>query len=249
MKPRPFFRGVSRMLCLVALAATTPLAWSAGAGVPAEKKQKEMEEAVLRAANSPKADLTKLQCGNLVYAGVKSSICFADKFLGDVGRETNLRIGQAFVPVRLDADNVFDFPFCVWSGEQDFVLTKKERDNLRKYLLQGGFILSSPGCSDPAWDVALRRELQLIFPEQHLAKLPMSHPVFSMVHKIAHLTDKHGGAAYVEGLEIGGRLAMVYSKDGLNDVSNAKGCCCCGGNMIVEAVLVNVNALTYALLY
>ena len=48
---------------------------------------------------------------------------------------------------------------------------------------------------------------------------------------------------------VNGRLVMVYSKDGLNDVSNAKGCCCCGGNMIVEAVLVNVNVFTYALLY
>lgn len=249
MIPRCFLLAACRLLLLFALATTAPRAFSVGAGVPAEKKQKEMEEAVLRAANSPKADLTKLQCGNLVYAGNKSSICFADKFLGDVGKETSLHIGQTFVPVRLDADNVFDFPFCVWSGEQDFVLTKKERENLRKYLVQGGFILSSPGCSDPAWDVALRRELQLIFPEQHLAKLPMSHPVFATVHKISRLTDKHGGVAYVEGLEIGGRLAMVYSKDGLNDVSNAKGCCCCGGNMIVEAVLVNVNAFTYALLY
>jgi hypothetical protein len=53
----------------------------------------------------------------------------------------------------------------------------------------------------------------------------------------------------VEGLEINGRLAFVYSKDGLNDVANAKGCCCCGGNMIMEAVAVNVNVFTYALLY
>lgn len=55
--------------------------------------------------------------------------------------------------------------------------------------------------------------------------------------------------AFVEGLEINGRLVMVYSKDGLNDVSNAKGCCCCGGNMIVESVAVNVNVFTYSLLY
>ena len=49
--------------------------------------------------------------------------------------------------------------------------------------------------------------------------------------------------------QINGRLAVVYSKDGLNDVGNAKGCCCCGGNMITESVLVNVNAFAYALLY
>jgi hypothetical protein len=32
-------------------------------------------------------------------------------------------------------------------------------------------------------------------------------------------------------------------------VGNAKGCCCCGGNEIRNSALVNVNILTYALLY
>ncbi len=247
----PTFPKLLPVLALaVGVLSLSPLSlWGVGAGVSAEQKQKEMEAAVVKAADAPSADLTKLQCGNLVYAGGKSSICFADKFLGDVAEHTNLHVGRTFVPVRLDADQVFDFPFCVWSGEDDFSLTKKERENLRKYLLNGGFILSSPGCSDPRWDTAVRREMKLIFPEYKLVRLPMSHPVFSIVNQITRLTDKHGSPAYVEGMEVNGRLVMVYSKDGLNDVSNAHGCCCCGGNMIAESVLVNVNVFTYALLY
>ena len=243
---QPSNKGVTIALLAFLLAA---LPCFAGAGATPERKQKELEEAVAKAAASPSADLTKLQCGNLVYAGSKSSICFADKFLGDVARTTNLNVGRSFIPVKLEADNVFDFPFCVWSGEGSFTLTKKERENLRRYLLNGGFILSSPGCSDPNWDTALRKEMKLIFPEYKLVKLPMSHPAFSTVNQIVRLTDKHGATALIEGMEINGRLVMAYSKDGLNDVSNAKGCCCCGGNMIVESVLVNVNVFTYALLY
>ncbi len=236
------------VLVLTALAFThTPT--FAGAGASPERKQKELEEALAKAAESPDADLTRLQCGNLVYAGNKSSVCFADKFLSDIAKTTNLNVGKSFVPVKLEADNVFDFPFCVWSGEEDFQLTKKERENLRKYLLNGGFILSSPGCSDPKWDIAVRREMKLVFPEHKLVKLPMSHPVFATVNRITRLTDKKGQQTYIEGMEVNGRLVMVYTKDGLNDVGNAKGCCCCGGNMIVEAVLVNVNVFTYALLY
>ena len=233
---------------IIALLLPT-LAFAVGAGASAERKQQELEAALVASASAVKADLTKLQCGNLVYAGNKSSICFADKFLGDVARTTNLNVGRSFIPVKLDSDRVFDFPFCVWSGEESFTLTKKERENLRRYLLNGGFILSSPGCSDPNWDTALRKELKLIFPEHKLVKLPMSHPAFSTVNQITRLTDKHGATAFIEGMEINGRLVMAYSKDGLNDVSNAKGCCCCGGNMIIESVLVNVNVFTYALLY
>src|SRR5580693_10065805 len=62
------------------------------------------------------SDLTLLQCGNLTYAGNKSSVCFADNFLSDVAAQTNLKVNKKFCPVRLDADLLFDYPFCVMSG-------------------------------------------------------------------------------------------------------------------------------------
>jgi spermidine/putrescine-binding protein len=46
-----------------------------------------------------------------------------------------------------------------------------------------------------------------------------------------------------------GTEAMVYSKEGLNDVAHAEGCCCCGGNEIASPERVNVNVFTYAVLY
>jgi len=220
-----------------------------GSKASPEQKQQELEAALVSAASATKADLTRIQCANLVYAGSKSSVCFADKFLSDVAKQTNLNVGKNFVPVRLDADTLFDFPFCVWSGEENFALTARERENLRKYLLNGGFVLSSPGCSDSRWDAALRKELKLVFPEHQLVKIPMSHPVFSTVNNIPRLNTKSNKTTQVEGLEINGRLVMIYSKEGLNDVGNAKGCCCCGGDMIMESALVNVNVFTYALLY
>jgi len=195
------------------------------------------------------ADMTQIQCGNLIYEGTKSSVCFADRFLAETARETNLHVAREFYPVKLEGDELFDTPFCVFSGDKSFTLTQRERDNLKKYLLNGGFILASPSCSDENWDASFRRELKLCFPELHLAQIPMSHPIFSVVNKIARLSDKYGRTTMIEGLEIDGRLGLVYSKDGLNDVSHAEGCCCCGGNQITECLHVNVNVLTYALLY
>ena len=194
-------------------------------------------------------DMTQIQCGNLIYQGTKSSVCFADRFLGEASRQTNLRVAKNFYAVKLDSDALFDTPFCVFSGDKTFVLTQRERDNLKKYLLNGGFILASPSCSDENWDASFRREIKLCFPDLALARIPMSHPIFSVVNKITRLTDKYGKATLIEGLEIDGRLGLVYSKDGLNDVSHAEGCCCCGGNQITECLRVNVNVLTYALLY
>ena len=195
------------------------------------------------------SDLTLLQCGNLIYAGDKSSVCFADHFLSDVAHQTNLRVNPKFCPVRLDADALFDYPFCVMSGNEEFSLTPKERQQLRKYLTQGGFLLVSPGCSDEKWDRSFRQEIKACFPEYPLKKIPMSHPIFSIVNPISRLVDKYGNPVSLEGLEINGRLVMVYSKEGLNDVANAEGCCCCGGNEIQDPARVNVNVFTYAVLY
>ena len=187
--------------------------------------------------------------GNFIYAGNRSSVCFADKFLTDIVNSTTLPVESAFRAVRLDADAVFDTPFCVFSGEDAFTLAERERASLRRYLLNGGFILASPSCSNEEWDKSLRKELALALPEHRLVTIPMTHPIFSIVNKVGALKCKNGNTALLEGLEINGRLVMIYSKEGLNDVHNAKGGCCCGGNEINDSALMNVNILTYALLY
>ena len=236
MKKRNDFMKISRagavagLLCLAALLSSGgPLA--------------------VEPATPVRSDLTLLQCGNLIYAGDKSSVCFASHFLTDVANQTNLRVNTNFCAVRLDADALFDFPFCVMSGNETFALTQKERQQLRKFLTQGGFLLVSPGCSDEKWDKSFRQEMKVCFPEFPLQKIPMTHPIFSIVNPIPSLVEKHGKPVSLEGLEINGRLVLVYSKEGLNDVEYAKGCCCCGGNEIEKPGAVNVNIFTYAVLY
>ena len=56
----------------------------------------------------------------------------------------------------------------------------------------------------------------------------MDHALFSTVKKIKSLSVK-GRTTYLQGIFVNGRLALVYSPEGLNNASNAKGCCCCGG--------------------
>jgi hypothetical protein len=194
-------------------------------------------------------NLLLLQCGNLIYAGAKSSVCFADRFLTQVADQTTLQVNKKFCPVRLDSDALFDYPFCVMSGDEAFTLTEKDRRNLYQYLTQGGFLLVSPGCSDAKWDKSFRQEIKVCFPNNKLNTIPLTHPIFSIVHNIPRLTDKSGKVVSLEGLEINGRLVMVYSKEGLNDVEHAKGCCCCGGNEVKDPLRVNVNVFAYAVVY
>ena len=195
------------------------------------------------------ADLNKINCGNLVYAANQTSVCFADAFLAKLKSETQMDVMPHYVRVALDSDKLFNFPFCVFSGEGSFQLTQAQRDSFRKYLLGGGFILASPGCSDSGWIKSLHTELQIIFPDYPLQKIPMDNSIFSVVYKIDALHDKQGKAVMIDGIIINGRVSLINSVEGLNDVANAKGCCCCGGNEIKESQAMNVNIITYALLY
>jgi len=190
-----------------------------------------------------------VQVANLIYAGVKSSHCFSDHFLVSAEKESSISTSRRFHAVKLSADELFNFPLIIMTGEGSFQLTDKERENLRKYIERGGFLLASAGCSSHDWDRSFRHEMALVFPQNALRPIGMDHALFNTVHEIRELHAKHGTPKPLDGISLGERLGVVYSQDGLNDTAHTQGCCCCGGNEITNCIQVNVNILAYALLY
>ncbi len=190
-----------------------------------------------------------VQVANLIYAGVKSSHCFADHFLIAAEKESAISTSRRFHAVKLSSDELFNFPLIIMTGEGSFALTDSERENLRKYVERGGFLLASAGCSSPDWDRSFRREMSVVFPNNSLKPIGMEHAIFNTVYEIRELNAKHGTPRPLDGIALGERLGVVYSQDGLNDTAHTQGCCCCGGNEITNCIQVNVNILAYALLY
>lgn len=188
-----------------------------------------------------------VQVANLVYAGTKSSKCFSDHFLVQAEKSSAISTSRRFHAVKLASGELFSFPLVIMTGEGDFVLPDAERENLRKFVNRGGFLLASAGCSSREWDRSFRNEMAKVFADTPLQIIDMEHPVFHMVADIKSLNAKHGKPRPLEGIHVGGRLAILYSQDGLNDTEHTQGCCCCGGNEITNAVDVNVNVLAYAL--
>ena len=135
------------------------------------------------------------------------------------------------------------------TGEGKFALTDGERAKLRQFVDSGGFLLASAGCSSDEWDASFRKEMSIVFSELPMEPLGQDHLVFHTVYDIDKLEAKHGDPKPLEGISLGARLGVLYSQDGLNDTSHTQGCCCCGGNEITNAEMVNVNILFYSLLY
>ena len=191
-----------------------------------------------------------VQVANLVYAGTKSSRCFSDHFLIKTEQESSISTSRRFHAVKLVDDDLFGFPLVIMTGEGDFQLSDRERENIRRYVERGGMLIASAGCSSSEWDRAFRREMMLVFPRNPLFPIAMGHPIFHTVYDITALKTIHGGTPRpLAGVSLGSRLGVIYSPDGLNDSRHMQDCCCCGGDEIDNAVEINVNILAYALLY
>jgi hypothetical protein len=191
-----------------------------------------------------------VQVANLIYAGTKSSKCFSDHFLIQAEKDSTISTSRRFHAVKLSDQELFEFPLVIMTGEGAFELLESERQNLRKFVTNGGLLLSSAGCSSPEWDRSFRAEMAKVFSEYPMSAISLEHPVFHTVYDINELKVTHAGKAHaLEAVSVNGRLGVIYSQDGLNDTAHTQGCCCCGGNEIANCAQINVNILAYALLY
>jgi len=192
-----------------------------------------------------------VQVGNLTYATDKRGVCFADDFLAVAAREMDVRIERKFLTVRLDSDEIFNYPFIVMSGEGAFTLSEDELAHMRDYLDRGGLLLASAGCSNVKWSQSFEKAMETLYPESAFEQLELDHPIFHTVYDIDRIDVKKSrnlAPRALFALMHGDRVSVVYSPLGLNDTANAgEGCCCCGGNEIRNARDINVNILTYAL--
>jgi len=244
----------ARLLLLLLALLLGAVAYSAqdsgeGEGAPADGEESSDAAPVEDPDQVGGEDASTVQVANLIYSRVKSSKCFSDHFLVRADNYSAITTSRRFHAVKLESDDAFQYPFVIMTGEGAFSLTEKERQNLKKYCENGGFLLASAGCSSKQWNASFRAEIKKIWPEVELKKLPMSHPVFHTVYDIKSISTKHGKPHPLEGLTMDGRLVLIYSQDGLNNTANTSGCCCCGGNEIANAEPINVNILAYALIF
>ena len=153
-----------------------------------------------------------IQCANLIYAGTKTSQCFSDQFLSNMQQKTTIPTERRFKSVKLASDELFNFPFVIMTGEAAFFLTTKERENLKHYLENGGFLLASASCSNKDWSRSFRSEMRKIFGEQALEPIAAEHPMFRTVYTVDKLElSKSSGYASIEGAEVNGKMVVVLS--------------------------------------
>ena len=126
-------------------------------------------------------------------------------------KNCNTSISKNPISVAVDSEDLFNFPMVFMTGHGNVLFSDQEIENLRKYLISGGFLHIS---DNYGLDKFIRRELKKVFPNLELKEIPSSHPIFNQTFKFPngipkiHEHDKKSAQAF--GIFSEGRLVVFY---------------------------------------
>ncbi|MGV3773612.1 MAG: DUF4159 domain-containing protein [Verrucomicrobiales bacterium] len=117
---------------------------------------------------------------------------------------TSLLVNPEPKTVELTDPVLFDYPWVFMSGCGNAIFSEEEAKNLRRYLLNGGFMMVDDFWGQTEWD-GFYEAIKQVFPEYEPIDIPRSHPLFHCVYDIPDdrpLQTPHMAAA-VRGRESG----------------------------------------------
>ena len=103
-----------------------------------------------------------------------------ENFLYRLAELTTLKPNPKSIVRRLTDEDLFDFPFIYMCDVGWMVLNGEEKQRLRAYLLQGGFLWVDDFWGDAEWD-NFEEIMVDVLPETRWREVPVNHPIFSMV--------------------------------------------------------------------
>ncbi len=129
---------------------------------------------------------------------------------------SNRNLGTSIHPlpatVEVGSPDIFNYPFVHMTGHGNVVFSAQEAQNLRNYLIAGGFLHAD---DNYGMDKYLRPQLQKIFPELELIELPFSHPIYHQKYVfndgLPKIHEHDGKPPQGFGMIYEGRLVIFYS--------------------------------------
>lgn len=90
--------------------------------------------------------------------------------------EQKMNLNPNVATVEVGSPDIFNYPFVHITGHGNINFSTSEVNNLRTYLLAGGFLHIDDNYG--LKDIAMR-EMRKVFPEVEFVELPFSHPIFA----------------------------------------------------------------------
>ena len=136
--------------------------------------------------------------------------------LPNLVRFCNSNIGTALDEkidnVEVASSSLFQYPFIHMTGHGNVVFSDEEAENLRNYMLSGGFLHID---DNYGMEPYLRKELQKIFPNKKLEELGADHPIFKQEYDfpkgLPKIHEHDGKRPQALGIIDAGRLVLLFT--------------------------------------
>ncbi|MFH1747536.1 MAG: DUF4159 domain-containing protein [Planctomycetota bacterium] len=172
-------------------------------------------------------------------------------------QEVNLDVVTSYRPLRLTDADLYTCPLLYMAGHYDFEFSAAERSALAEHLRRGGFLLVDNCCGPDPFDAAFRNMIRQTFPDSVLQPLSVDHPIFQGTPGFDVTTVTYGADVLRQkpnlttpelwGLEIEGRLALIYSPYALGCGLDGQAFDGCWGLTSPDAQRLAANIVLYAL--
>lgn len=124
----------------------------------------------------------------------------------------NTKISAQPETVEVGSVDIFQYPFLHMTGHGNVFFNEDDAQNLRNYLLSGGFIHIDDNYGMQPY---ITEELKKVFPDKELIELPSSHPIFSIVYSfpqgLPKIHEHDGKRPQAFGLFEGDRLILIFT--------------------------------------
>lgn len=133
--------------------------------------------------------------------------------------EIGTKIAEKPVTVTPGSVELFDYPFTHMTGHGNVYFNEDEVENLRNYLISGGFLHID---DNYGMDQYVRKEIQKLFPNKELKELPANHPIFHSFFKfpkgLPKIHEHDGLPPQAFGIYEEDRLVLLYTYE--SDLGN-----------------------------
>lgn len=152
--------------------------------------------------------LLKYSGGGDWYANLETSLPNLIKFCND-NLKTKINPEQAIVEV--GSTDLFKYPLVHITGHGNIIFSDAEAQNLRKYLMGGGFLEIS---DNYGFDKFIRPQMKKVFPELDFVELPFGDPIYHQKYNfdkgLPKIHEHDNKAPQGFGLIYKGRLVCFY---------------------------------------
>lgn len=131
----------------------------------------------------------------------------------------NMSISDQEDVVEVGSRDIFLYPYVYMTGHGNVVFSDQEAQNLRKYLISGGFLHID---DNYGLDQFVRLEMKKVFPELEFVEIPFDHPIYHQKYDfedgLPKIHEHDGKPSQGLGLIYEGKLVCFYSYE--SDLGN-----------------------------